>query len=176
MRTQLDKDKPIFETSNWYQSFGLLIVRVFFAGIVISAAVNFNQNHVATTIAIIFFGFLFVWIGQPSVVVYQDRFDYKFGSLFNLLNTHTTYFYKDIKSISLDGLYTQTFDMIEDSLPKSYLIPDTWNSIELEFKDGKRKSIGTRIYKGDLRNAVEFILQEYKRFNVSNEHHRRIGI
>jgi hypothetical protein len=60
------------------------------------------------TIAIIVFGFLFVWIGQPSVVVYQDRFDYKFGSLLNLLNTHTSYYYKDIKSISLDGFYTQT--------------------------------------------------------------------
>ena len=163
LRTRLDRTQPIFETSNWYQSFGLLIARLLFLGIIVSAAVNYNQNHVATTIAMVVFGFLFVWIGQPSVVVYHDSFEYKYGSLLNVLNSHTTYFYKDIKSISLGGFYTQTFDMIEDSLPKSYLIPDPWNSIELEFKDGKKKSIQTRIFKGDLSKAVNFILEEYRR-------------
>jgi hypothetical protein len=165
MSKNTHSDKPIFETSNWYKSFGLLIARLICIGVVFSAIVHFKENPVVTTIAIIGFGFLFFFAGVQSVVVYHDRFDHKWGSLFDLMDRSKTYYYKDIKSISLDGFYTQTFDMIEDALTNTAL--DPWNSIELEFKDGKRKSIDTWIYKGDLRKAVKYILQEYRSYNNS---------
>jgi hypothetical protein len=167
MSKNTNNDKPIFETSNGYKFFTLLLARLFCLGVILSAIVNFKENPIVTTLAIILFIFLFFWVGAESLVVYHDRFIDKWNTLFDLLHRSKTYYYKDIKSISLDGIYTQTFDMIEDVLTNVTTI-DPWNSIELEFKNGKTKSIDTRIYKGDLRMAMKYILQAFRNYNNSH--------
>jgi hypothetical protein len=166
MEQETHSDKPIFETFNWYKSFWAIIARLFCLGVVISAAVNFKENPIATTLAIIVFGFLFLVASPESVVVYHDRFEYKPVSFFNLLKRNRTYYYKDIKSFSIDGIGTLSFDMI------AYAIPHGWvlgrNKIYIDFKDGKAETIWTWIYKGDLSKAMKYVLEAYVKYNNSH--------
>ncbi len=162
------REKPIFKTFNPTLFYRILIFRIFCIFIIASAIINFNENQIVTSLAILIFSFLLIYIGNPSIIVYRDRFQYKLGSLFNLLNSVDTYYYNDLKSISVDGFFTFTYDMLEDAIPHGIIDINPWNSIDIEFKDGKTKSIDTDIYIDDLRKALKFILQNYRQFNNIN--------
>jgi len=162
--------EPVYEYFSWLSFLGTGVFRLFLIVVIINAGLHFNENYVATSIAIFLSTFLFVWIGQPSIQVYPDRFDFKFDSFLNLMNTQQTFYYKDIKSISLDGFYTLAFDMVEDSLLIDRYFGEPWNKINIEFKNGNLKSIRTRIYKSNLRKALKFIFQEFQRYNEQQHH------
>jgi hypothetical protein len=163
------REKPVFKTFNPTIFFKTILLRAFFILIIASAIINFNENRIVTSLVILFFSIVFINLGPSSIIVYKDRFQYKLGSSFNLLNSVDTYYYKDIKSISIDGFFTFTFDMLEDAIPNDVIDINPWNSIDLEFKDGKTKSIGTDIYMDELRLSLKFILQNYRQFNNINK-------
>src|SRR6185436_7485966 len=139
--------------------------RVLLLIIIISAIMHFNENYIATSFVICVFGLTFLLIGQPSIIVFKDRFEHEYSTVLTWFGFKRIYYYADINSISIKGIHTHTIDATLNALniiPKvsiqHYRINN--NKIELVLKNGESKTISTGIYRSELEKAVKLILNE----------------
>lgn len=161
-------DKPIFDSFSSHSYFQVLLVRLFLLGIIISALMHFEQNMVATSIAIIICGWLYFRIGLPSIVVYSNRFEYKSDLLFFFYLKRTTFHFMDIKSILFNGMLTPAFDMLDDTRPGTSFLSRSMNWIDLEFKDGRRVTLKPQIHISDFKMTQNTLLKAFREYHVNN--------
>jgi len=131
------------------------------------ALIHYKENPVVTSIVaivMIFFS-LYTWI--EVIDVYPDRFILIYDTLIPYFSKRVTYSFDDIKSISIDGFYTLSFELVEDFLPIRHIYAP-WNRLTIEFRNGEIKTIRTRIYKGGLRKAVQHIMVAYHQHLLHN--------
>jgi hypothetical protein len=177
--TSVEKDeravsssKVLYESFSVYQFLIWWITRIFIFGIIVSATIHFDENPILISFVIIFGIFFIIKSGQPSIRVYVDRFEHTNGSLLRSFRGYNKYYYKDISSITVNGDYTLTFDVLGDLLiPVHFTDPS--NSIDLIFFDHREESNNTRIYKIRLRKTLKIIIEQYNAYHHSLKNDNR---
>jgi hypothetical protein len=154
--------KPIYETHSLHQSLHVIAARLFSLFVVTSAVVNYNENPAATTLAILLFGAIFVFAGQGSLIIYEDRIEREFSYTLSLIGYKRIYYYRDIKSVTVYGNGTFENDIIFDMVPR--LGVRFVNKVEITMNDGTIKTIRTRTYKKQLMKAVKSFSEAFDKY------------
>ena len=128
---------------------------------IVSALFHFDENPVVITIFVCIAVTILLFVGNEKIIVYPDRFIYCHGSLMGLFDKKLAYYFKDIKEITFEGIYSWGLDNLTDRLPLH--VPDPTNKLYILMKSGKEKEINSRIYKNDLREAVQHIIIQLNR-------------
>lgn len=148
------QDKVIYRTLSIYAICKLLVARLVLATLIISGIIHLKENPVVITIVVGLLTLMLLYVGNENIIVYESKFVYQYGSLIKSWAWSRKFYYRDIERIECDGIFTKALNILTDRLPVAV---NPYNKIHIMLKDGNTDEIRSRIYKQDLKKAMQEI-------------------
>ena len=124
---------------------------------------HIEENPIVISIVVLLLIFAFLVYGNETIIVYQDRFVYSYGSLLKWIFSKKVYYYKDLKEV----IYDEVLDPLEVITTNS--IPHLNNCINIIYKNDETKRLDSKIGKQDLAGVTRIINYEIDKYSRNKQ-------
>lgn len=124
--------------------------------IIVMLLLQMNQEtHSNATFFILFLILLLFAIDTKEFAVYEDKLQIRYKYIFGLISIKKNILFSNIESISKEGNFSPSNDLLEDILSLFFPVFDLKNTLTIQTKQNNTLNYKVHIYKKNLEKIIE---------------------